>query len=95
METFNQQPDEMLWRIARRRAEFKKRLIIYLIVNIIVWGAWIISSIISRHFGFIWPVFITLGWGIGLTLNYINTYTGFKDSMVQKEYQKLKEQSNK
>ena len=89
MEHSNTHRDESLWKIARRRAEFKKHLLAYGFVNILVWCLWLVSSLIKGHFGFIWPVFVTFGWGIGLTFNYIGAYTGFKDSLTEREYQKL------
>jgi hypothetical protein len=93
METI-QNKDEKLWKTAKRRAEFKKHLLTYIVVNTFLWGVWLVSSIINTHFGYIWPVWVSLGWGIGLTFNYIGAYTGFKDSMTEKEYQKLINKQN-
>jgi len=90
----NQQKDERLWKIARKRAEFKKHLFTYIIINMFIWGIWLVSGLIKGQFGFIWPVFVTFGWGIGLTFNYIGAYTGFKDSLTENEYQKLINQQN-
>lgn len=89
MENTNQIKDEKLWKIARRRAEFKKHLLVYLVVNFFLWGIWFINSITIGHFTYIWPIWVTLGWGIGVTFNYIGAYTGFKDSMTEREYEKL------
>ena len=86
--------DEKLWKIARRRAEFKKHLLTYAVVNIFLWGIWLVNSIINTHFGYMWPIWVTIGWGIGVTFNYIGAYTGFKDSMAEKEYQKLINKQN-
>lgn len=89
--SFNPAPpkDERLWKIAKRRAEFKKHVLTYLIINIFLWGIWAFSSIRHGDFSFPWPAFVTLGWGIGLGFNYISAYTGFKDQLTQKEYEKL------
>ncbi len=84
-----QNRDDKLWKLAKKRAEFKKHLITYLIINVFLWGMWLFSSLRHGDFSFPWPAFVSLGWGIGLGFNYIGAYTGFKDSMTQKEYEKL------
>jgi len=89
LQTSNQPRDERLWKIAKRRAEFKKHLLTYIIVNAFLWGIWIITGIMRGYLGFIWPAFVTFGWGIGITFNYIGAYTGFKDNLTEKEYRKL------
>lgn len=89
MENEQQPRDEMLWKIAKRRAEFKKHLLTYVIINLFLWALWLFGGIRHDNFSFPWPVFVSLGWGIGLTFNYIGAYTGFKDTMLEKEYQKL------
>ena len=82
--------DERLWKIAKRRAKFKKHLITYVIINVLIWAIWLVSSMDTHHHEFPWPIFVTLGWGIGLGANFIKAYTGIKDSMTGKEYQKIK-----
>lgn len=94
MENSTQQKDDKLWKMAKRRAEFKRHLITYLVVNTFLWGIWLVTSIVNTHFSYVWPVWVSLGWGIGLTFNYIKAYTGFKDSMTEKEYQKLINKQN-
>jgi hypothetical protein len=94
METTNNQIDKRLWKIAKRRAEFKKHLLTYIVVNMFLWGIWNISGFIKGNFGFIWPVFVSFGWGIGLAFNYIGAYTGFKDLLTEREYQKLINRQN-
>ena len=80
--------DEKLWKLAKRRAEFKKHLLVYIVINIFLWGIWLFSG--AKYAGYFpWPAFVTLGWGIGLAFNFIGAYTGYKDSMVENEYNKL------
>ncbi|MGH2574272.1 MAG: 2TM domain-containing protein [Ignavibacteria bacterium] len=88
MENMNQK-DEKLWRIAKRRAEFKRHLFTYLLVNLFLWGIWLFAGLKNGHFGFIWPFFVTVGWGIGLTSNYLAVYTNIKESLADREYHKL------
>lgn len=86
--------DEKLWKIAKRRAEFKKHLLTYLVVNIFLWGIWFIGGVNHGYYGYMWPAWVSLGWGIGLFFNYMRAYTGFKDSMTEKEYQRLINKQN-
>jgi len=94
--------DEKLWKIAKRRASFKRHLISYILVNLFLWAIWFFSGHIwnyfdndpgfqMHHYGshFPWPIFVMFFWGIGLVFDFINSYAGFKDNLEEKEYQKL------
>jgi len=87
--------DPVLWEIANKRAGFKSHLVTYLIVNGFFWALWYFSG---EHFNedeFVpWPVWPMLGWGIGLAFNYVDAYILPKANMVEKEYQKLKNNNN-
>jgi len=82
--------DEKLWKMAKRRVEFKKHLIIYTIVNVFLWCFWLFTGAKYGNSFFPWPAFVSLGWGIGLAFNFVGAYSGFKDTMIDTEYQKLK-----
>ncbi|MBE2219078.1 MAG: 2TM domain-containing protein [Ignavibacteria bacterium] len=84
-----QQRDEKLWRLAKKRTAFKKSLLIYLAVNVLLWGIWLFTSGKHGNYTFPWPAFVTLGWGIGIAFSYIGAYTGYKESLTEKEYNKL------
>lgn len=90
-----QDRDPQLWEIARKRASFKSHLSTYLLVNAGLWALWYFTS--GRYYstGIPWPVWSTLGWGIGLVSHYIGAYhaTGF--SSVENEYNKLKQNQTK
>ena len=90
--------DEQLWRIAKKRAAFKRHLASYIIVNGFLWALWYITA---GHYGewdrsnilTAWPIWSTLGWGIGLAFNYASAYHNIdKEDSVQKEYDRLKNQ---
>ncbi|MCC6865306.1 MAG: 2TM domain-containing protein [Ignavibacteria bacterium] len=81
--------DEKLWKLAKKRAEFKKHLITYAFVNLFLWGVWLFSSYKRGDYSFPWPAIVTFSWGIGIGFNYISAYTGYKDTMTQNEYNKL------
>lgn len=87
--------DEKLWQIAKQRASFKKSLFIYIVVNIMLWVIWVINKdanvVTSSNYSRVpWPVYPTLFWGIGVAINYYNAYHTVGDSLVNKEYKKLK-----
>ena len=88
--------DEQLWRIAKKRAGFKKQLASYIIVNGFLWCVWFFTrgdmdmdEMNSMQFP--WPIWCTLGWGIGLAFSYYNAYHDNRENDTMKEYQKLKD----
>jgi hypothetical protein len=89
MET-NPQRDEVLWRVAKKRAEFKRQLITYIFINILVWLIWAFTGITKGELTFPWPIFVTFGWGIGLAFSYFGAYVNQGQSLEEKEYEKLK-----
>lgn len=86
-----QQKDQMLWQIAKRRAGFKASLLVYVLVNALLVVIWYLTTGIGSYF---WPVWPILGWGIGMVAQYISAYHSTQIFSAEKEYEKLK-QSNK
>jgi 2TM domain len=90
--------DPVLWEIAQKRASFKNHAITYVIVNAFLWGIWFftgnqhrgieINEWNTRHYP--WPIWSTLGWGIGLAFHFAGAYIFPKANSVEKEYEKLK-----
>lgn len=86
--------DEALWEIAKKRVGFKKHLVIYLLVNALLWIIWFfdgyknVRSINTSTLP--WPLWSMIGWGIGLALNYIGAYVSPRTNAVEIEYKKLK-----
>lgn len=95
--------DEQLWRIAKKRAGFKKQLASYIIVNSFLWAMWYFTQghheidniTIDGGDGFPWPIWPALGWGIGLAFSYYSAYHSDKETDTMKEYQKLKDREGK
>lgn len=92
--------DEQLWRIAKKRVGFKKQLAGYIIVNSFLWAIWYFTGghgdLDDLNGGrFPWPIWCTLGWGIGLAFSYRNAYHDNRESDTMREYQKLKEREGK
>lgn len=77
--------NEQLWQQAKARADFKTHLTAYLIINGMLWLIWLFTSGAQSH---PWPIWPTIGWGIGLLFNYLDVYK-FRNT-VEKEYEKLK-----
>ena len=64
--------EQALQRLKKRR-DFKARLVVYALVNVVVWGIWLVVAA-SSHSWWPWPVFLTLFWGIGLVMNAWDVY---------------------
>jgi hypothetical protein len=92
--------DPGLWELAQRRAGFKRHALTYVIINVFLWAIWFLSSnhhevIDFEEFGrhsFPWPLWTTLGWGIGLAFHFAGAYVFPRSNSVENEYQKLKNQ---
>ncbi len=84
----NEQRDEQLWQIAKARAGFKWGLFSYLIVNAFLVVVWFFTSGIDSYF---WPIWVMLGWGVGLAFQYFHAYHGTKFLTAAEEYEKLKQ----
>ena len=90
------QKDDQLWRIARKRADFKKSLFSYLIVIAFLWGIWwFTSGQVDGFHGYPWPIWVMLGWGLGLGFQYFDAYNGSRQNLTEKEYEKLKREQEK
>lgn len=91
----NEQRDEQLWKIAKKRASFQRGLAGFFIVNAFLWRVWWFTQ--GRHGadGVPSPVWVMLGWGIGLGFKYLDAYGESKEDLQRKEYDKLKNKENK
>lgn len=90
----NDQRDEELWKIAKKRASFQRGLAAFFIINAFFWAIWWFTQGRSDHEGVPWPVWVMLGWGIGLGFKYLDAYGGSKEDLQKKEYDKLKNKEN-
>ena len=88
--------DPLLWEIAKKRASFKGHLASYVIVNGFLWALWYFTSY-RHHLDFEggdflpWPIWPTLGWGIGIAFHFAGAYIFPESNSVEREYQKLKD----
>jgi hypothetical protein len=42
-----------------------------------------------------WPLWATLGWGIGIVFHYMGAYVFPRENSVEKEFEKLKKEHNR
>ena len=81
-----------MWQIARSRAKFKRSLGSYSIVIPFLWVIWFLTSQDKDINRIPWPIWPMLGWGVGLTIQYLKAYVIVAESLEQQEYDKLKGQ---
>ena len=87
--------DEQLWKVAKKRADFKTSLLFYVFINLFLWLIWFFTAARREDRGDIpWPLWVMAGWGIGILMQYIDAYRGNKESLTEKEYKKLKDRQN-
>jgi hypothetical protein len=79
--------DELLWRIAKKRAAFKQACTVYFFVNAFLVGIWFFST---GPFGYFWPKWPMLGMAFGLAVQYFDAYQGNAIFSAEDEYKKLK-----
>ncbi len=83
--------EENLRKVARERVEFKRHLVVYIVI-IGILG--LINLVTSRHFP--WFLFPAGGWGIGIIFHFLAAYGSLGGAMsVEKEYQKLKKKQER
>jgi hypothetical protein len=58
--------DVAIKRVKDRR-DFQTHVVVYLVVNAFLWGIWAWTL---GPTGYPWPMWVTLGWGIGVVLNW-------------------------
>jgi hypothetical protein len=93
--------DEELRKLAitrlKQKQAFRSHLFSFVLVITMFWIIWLVSAI-SGHggAGFPWPIFPTLGWGMGLAFNWRAAYgpgsRAFSQSDVDAEIRRLRGQ---
>jgi len=82
----NMTEEESLRKVARERVEFKRHLVVYIVI---IGFLGLINLFTSRHFP--WFLFPAAGWAIGLVFHFLYAYGSLGGTMSEeKEYQKLK-----
>jgi serine/threonine protein kinase len=88
----------------KKREELRGHIISYVMVNLMLWGIWAFNAGFPANFegfdgGMPWPLWVTLGWGIGLIANILE-YNGKygsgaakREAEIQAEIDRAREQS--
>jgi hypothetical protein len=59
----------------KKRRDFKAHLLIFSLVNGVIWAVWLVIGLTSGGGNWWpWPIFPTLFWGIGLAMNAWDAY---------------------
>jgi hypothetical protein len=71
----------------KKRRDFKGHLLIYFLVNTFLVVIWAVTS----GGGFFWPVFIMVGWGIGVVMNVWDVYFAeeFGEDDIRREMDRM------
>ena len=85
--------DEKLYEEAEARVGWRKHFTTYLIINIAIWLFWYFTRAKDGNYDGYWPIWATLGWGIGIVSHYIGVFGS--SNAVEKEFQKLKERQER
>lgn len=91
-----QNTDDRLWKVAKKRAEFKRHLTTYFVMSLFFWAVWWFTQ--GQRTGFrnwaaVWPIWPMLFWGLGIAFQYFNAYGHTdRDTLIRQEYDKLKRQ---
>jgi fatty acid desaturase len=74
----------------KKRQDLKTHAVVYLLVNLVVWGIWIVVALGSGSW-WPWPIFVTLFWGIGLIMNAWDVYVRkpITEQEVQREIERM------
>ncbi len=93
--------EEGLREKAEKRVKERERLkwhaATYLIINVCLWAVWLVIALTSDPHDWqgVWPVWFTLGWGIGLAFNLFGYLTGRSSEsrhqeLVEREMERMK-----
>jgi len=55
-------------RLTERR-DFRVHLAVYLVINAMLWVLW---AVLTGVDGYPWPIWVTLGWGIGVAAQWLS-----------------------
>src|SRR4030095_2138663 len=80
--------DKQLHDLAHKRVDFRRHLLVYLIINSALWLVWYFTGA-----QYPWPIWPMAGWGIGLIFHYVFDYRSSSMLSEEEEYNKLKEEA--
>ena len=84
----NKLTEDQLRKEAQNRVDFKRHLLVFILVNSLLWVIWALTGA-----GYPWPIWATGGWGIGLVFHAINTFKPVELFSVEKEMDELRKKN--
>lgn len=93
VETSDPEQERKLYNKARNRAAFIKHLLVFILVNALIWVIWafVFRGTEADTLVFKSILFVSIAWIILLIGHYVIVFT-FSSSLVEKEIKKLKKQ---
>ena len=84
-------PEDLLRARAIKRLKKKRDFYAHLLVYCLVNGFLVVIWAVTNVDGFFWPVFLIVGWGIGLVMNAWDVYRGeeFDESEIRREIDRM------
>ena len=84
MEVSEERREEAVKRLKAKR-ELRTHVVAYIVVNAMLVGIWALSGV-----GHFWPIWVMLGWGVGLVLNVWEVYGNkpITDEEIERELQR-------
>ena len=73
----------------KAREDFRMHLLVYVLVNLLLWGIWFVN----QTPGVPWPLYATVGWGIGLAAHWYSVYgvnTSRREAEIEREMRRLR-----
>ena len=78
------------------KSDFRVHLLVYITVNamlLVIWAATggITETATGYTFGFLWPIFPIVGWGVGVVAHWYTAYFGdvYSEEQVRREMGRL------
>jgi hypothetical protein len=74
----------------KAREDFRIHLLVYVLVNALLWLIWLTTG---QDGGVPWPLFASVGWGIGLVAHWWTVYgenDARREEAIQKEMRRLR-----
>lgn len=78
--------DEEIRKMAKARVDFRQHAVAYVVVNVFFAAVWWFTD-----GGFYWPIWVHLGWGIGLAFNAYHAYGSSGPGALAREEEKLRQ----
>lgn len=92
---FDDPQSKRLWKMAQQRANVKRNLTMYVIVNVVLILIWVKTQGFPLRFDNFWPGWVLFGWGIALIFNFRSAYGMDLKAQTNEEYERLREEQQR